>query len=543
MFPHLAFVSVLFQINYLVFILGDPLVQLPIGQILGREATTFEDIHFFAFEGVPYAAPPLGPLRFKPPQPHDNWDGILSTTSLNTTCFQSSMDTDQESEDCLYINIYTPELPSDNNDPSLNVLIFIHGGGFNVGFSQDYLPDLFLRQNIIFVTFNYRLGIFGFASTQDEVIPGNNGLKDQQFALKWTHDNIRVFGGDPNKITIMGQSSGAVSVAHQIAYQNNKGCDPRKRNFSTASLNSDFETNNDSQALLEYLRTVDAKDLDRAGFDAFIIGTSAENYALLQGLIWGPVIEVKNEDAFLTRKMYGMLNAGNFLSVPILVGFNSEESLSMGEDADSLKTLMQQYDDHVEWLVPKDMHILDNPGLKTMGETIRNMYTGGNLYVDNLAASITCFSDNILNRAVLKYAELFSSFSDAYFYQFSYDGQLGPRFPHYDGAATVNHAFEMFYLLCYQMNCDISDYPDSDRLNRERLLALWSNFIKYQNPTPEPIELLQNVTWPLLDTSDGNFYYLDINENLEIKNHPKEGRYKAWEEVYQNLPYDDFDTY
>ncbi|KAJ3652642.1 hypothetical protein Zmor_018589 [Zophobas morio] len=560
MFPCLAVVFILLQI---AFTYSELLVHLPTGKILGRKATTLQNIDYFVFEKIPYAAPPVGSLRFKPPQPHDSWDGILNTTSLNTTCFQTSRDVDVQSEDCLYINVYTPQLPDKNCEASLNVVFYIHGGGFTDGFPQPFTPDLLINNNIIFVTFNYRLGIFGFLSTQDDVIPGNNGLKDQQYALRWTHQNIHLFGGDPNKITIMGHSSGGASIAYQLSNPKNKGLfqgailqsgtylipgcfqrDPRKIAFATAArLNSHFKTNNNSQDLLEYLRTLDSKTLAKAGADAFKIGNDPENFYLFQGFVWAPVVEVKNENAFLTEKMYGLLKAGNFVSVPILIGHNSEESVSFASDMAAFKKQMQVYDDHVDWLVPKDMQILDIKDSTTMGTSIRNIYTRGGAFADNLRDAVKYCSDTSLNRGIIKYAELFSKSSTAYFYQFSYDGQLGHRDAPFNDTERVGHGAELSYLFCYRMSCDISSYPETDRLTRERLLTLWTNFIKYQNPTPEPSKLLQNVTWPPVKTDDGNFYYLDINENLKIKNHPKEERYKAWNALYDSLGYDDFDTY
>ncbi|KAJ3652654.1 hypothetical protein Zmor_018601 [Zophobas morio] len=148
--------------------LGDPMVELPNGQISGREAATAENIPYYIFEGVPYAAPPVGELRFKAPQPVATWEGY----------------NDNESEDCLFINIYTPELPSEGSSGTLPVMFFIHGGGFLDGSAVGLGPDLFINNGVILITINYRLGFFGFVSTEDEVIPGNTGLKDQRFAIQ-----------------------------------------------------------------------------------------------------------------------------------------------------------------------------------------------------------------------------------------------------------------------------------------------------------------------------------------------------------------------
>ncbi|RZC41742.1 COesterase and/or Abhydrolase 3 domain containing protein, partial [Asbolus verrucosus] len=201
--------------------IGDknPLVLLPNGLIRGREAVTIENKTYYTFQKIPYATPPTGELRFKPPQPPQNWDGILNTTNIDVICYQTTSNSSTESEDCLFINVFTPKLPSENNSVSLPVLFYIHGGGFVEGSSLYFQPDLFINNDIVFASINYRVGVFGFLSTQDEVVPGNMGLKDQFLALQWAHDNIKLFGGDPEKITIYGESAGSASCAYHLLNQ------------------------------------------------------------------------------------------------------------------------------------------------------------------------------------------------------------------------------------------------------------------------------------------------------------------------------------
>jgi carboxylesterase type B len=176
----LFFVVIVLQVNFLI---ADPLVQLPNGLIQGREATTFANKSYFAFEKIPYASPPVGALRFKAPQPAQDWDGTLNATHLDVSCFQS-LPGASHSEDCLFVNVFTPELPVNGDNVSLAVMFYIHGGAFAVGSSMDAPPDLFVNNDVVLVTVNYRLGPFGFLSTQDDVIPGNNGLKDQLLAIQ-----------------------------------------------------------------------------------------------------------------------------------------------------------------------------------------------------------------------------------------------------------------------------------------------------------------------------------------------------------------------
>uniref|UniRef100_A0AC35GXD9 Carboxylesterase type B domain-containing protein n=1 Tax=Panagrolaimus sp. PS1159 TaxID=55785 RepID=A0AC35GXD9_9BILA len=178
---------------------------------------------FAVFKGIPYAAPPVGSLRFQKPEPPAKWRGVMNATQYSPMCAQRSRTkaTDPShlyrvhiSEDCLYLNVFAP--PQFTND-TYPVIVFIHGGAFQSGSSSDYPQDAilnnFVSRKIIFVSINYRLGPLGFLSTGDEILPGNFGLWDQILALQWVKLNAHVFGGDRNNIMLMGQGSGASSAS------------------------------------------------------------------------------------------------------------------------------------------------------------------------------------------------------------------------------------------------------------------------------------------------------------------------------------------
>ncbi|KAJ3652655.1 hypothetical protein Zmor_018602 [Zophobas morio] len=268
-----------------------------------------------------------------------------------------------------------------------------------------------------------------------------------------------------------------------------------------------------------------------------------EDLEISQGFYWAPIVEVKNPDAFLTRKMYGLLQAGSVLQVPILVGVTSEEGLLFDQDAQGLQNRMAAYDQNLGWFVPNDLEITDQNQRTQMGSAIRDLYTGGEPLANHLGDAVRYSSDTSFTRSVIKHAELFSKVAETYFYTFSYDGQMGGGNIHYDGAESVGHSEELGYLFCSGDGCNGNNFPEADRVTRQRLIKLWTDFAKYRNPTPEASELPQNIIWPAVSTDNGDFYYVDINENLEIKNHPKEATYDAWVELYNSLGYDDFDTY
>ncbi|XP_063925261.1 juvenile hormone esterase-like [Zophobas morio] len=552
----------LLTIFQMVLAIEDPVVELPNGKILGRQATTYTNTPYYAFQKIPYAAPPVGELRFKAPQPADPWDGILNTTYLDVSCYQGGLESD--SEDCLFVNVYTPTLPADNQNASLPVMLFIHGGAFIEGWSLDYQPDLFIDNEVILVTINYRLGVFGFLSTGDEVVPGNNGLKDQRLAIQWTHENVHLFGGDPEQITIFGESAGSASVAYQLLDQSSEGLfraailesgsflspwadqrNARRIAFETAGiLNSTFSTSEDSNALLEFLQSVSADDLDAAAQQYRATVSTPWDNDVSQGLVYAPVIEVKNPDAFITKKMYGLLQAGNILKVPVIMGINSEENLLFNQDPVALQSTLEAWDNNLDFIVPNDMQITDSQQHADMAKSIRDIYTNGEPFGTRLGDGVRYSTDNTFSRPVTKHAELASAFTEIYFYQFSYDGLPGGISIHYDGAESVGHAEELSYLFCVSaMGCSFSDFTESDTVTSQRLIKLWTNFAKYQNPTPEVSELFQNITWSKLSVENGDFLYLDINEQLEIKNHIKAEVIQKWNNLYESLNFTDFDTY
>jgi para-nitrobenzyl esterase len=175
------------------------------------------------FRGIPYAAPPVGPRRWAPPEGAPAWQGIRSALSFGSPAPQSPRDGDPRlSEDCLYLNVWTPAASSSE---ALPVLFWIHGGSFTIGSGSEALYDCaaLAETGIVAVTVNYRLGALGFlahpelSAASPNLSSGNYGLRDQLAALAWVRDNIAAFGGDPGAITVGGQSAGALSVCALLA--------------------------------------------------------------------------------------------------------------------------------------------------------------------------------------------------------------------------------------------------------------------------------------------------------------------------------------
>ncbi|UYV78930.1 BCHE [Cordylochernes scorpioides] len=195
----------------------------PDWEIVGRRVNV-KGVAMESYLGIPYAQPPVGPLRYKKPEAIENFPDYFEAFNFASSCHQirlvvqdyisednSVFEKVPMDEDCLYLNIWTPSSSSDDRKP---VMFWIHGGAFLFG-SGGYIYDgsvLGALGDVVIVTINYRLGSFGFLVSETEDAPGNMGLYDQLMALRWVHDNIEYFGGDPDKITVFGESAGGISV-------------------------------------------------------------------------------------------------------------------------------------------------------------------------------------------------------------------------------------------------------------------------------------------------------------------------------------------
>lgn len=215
---------------------ASPHVRTSSGLLAGTRSTVRgKDVD--AFLGIPYAEPPIGNLRFRKPLPAPDWDGTYSATSKPTPCWQLDLRVTEDaflnystaSEDCLYLNIWRPTAPCRNSEScgaKLPVFVFIHGGAFQWGDAALFFYDgsnFVSMSDVVFVTFNYRVGILGFLSAEDPELPGNMGLWDQNLALKWVQKNIAHFGGNPDEVTLAGHSAGGISAGMHAVSPHSKG--------------------------------------------------------------------------------------------------------------------------------------------------------------------------------------------------------------------------------------------------------------------------------------------------------------------------------
>lgn len=302
---------------------NDP-VKLDSGQVSGIAGATPE---MRIYKGVPFAAPPVGHLRWRVPQPVAHWDGVRLANAFGPICMQNAAGggVDQKvSEDCLYLNVWTAAKSAGEKRP---VMVWIYGGGYNVGSGSqpEYDGEALARKGAVVVTINYRLGVFGFFShpdltrESDRRGAGNFGLLDSISALQWVQKNIAAFGGDPKRVTIMGESAGAGLVANLMVSPQAKGLFHRaigeSSSWTTATIGRLSTLAEAEQAGMKFADGLGAKSLAD-------LRSKPADQILKAGRGAGPIV-----DGWSIPDDPGKVFAqGKQNDVPVLVGSNRDES-------------------------------------------------------------------------------------------------------------------------------------------------------------------------------------------------------------------------
>lgn len=287
-----------------------------------------------AFLGIPYARPPVGPLRWRPPQPLAPWREPFDATGFGPDFPQApnaALRAPRQDEDCLRLNVWTP---SGAREGSLPVMVWFHGGGFVAGSGSDVRCDgrALAAHGAVVVTFNYRSGLFGFlahptlSAESDEAVSGNYGLLDQMAALRWVRDNVSAFGGDPARVTAFGVSAGSASIALLLVSPRARGLFDRAILHSPGScrpLASLADAERAGLALgddLEALRALSAPEL---------FARTPLLVPKMRGLTVPRVLRPIRDGAVIPRDELPALAAGAFQAVPTMLGTNADEGTKL----------------------------------------------------------------------------------------------------------------------------------------------------------------------------------------------------------------------
>ena len=292
------------------------------------------------FRGIPFAAPPIGEWRWRAPQPVRPWKGVLKTTGFGSRCMQAPVFSDMifrdradrpMSEDCLYLNVWTPAKSAEDRLP---VMVWFYGGGFQAGSSSEprYDGENFAKKGILVVSVNYRLGVFGFFSHPELTrasgvhASGNYGLLDQIAGLRWVKQNIAAFGGDPEKVTIAGESAGSLSVSALMASPLAKGLfrgaiGESGAFFGRPPAGSAIETLGETETTgVKFAESAGVKDLAalRAKSAEELLGAAQKDRSLR---FWPSV-----DGYVLPNEVATIFAEGQQAHVPLLAGWNGEEA-------------------------------------------------------------------------------------------------------------------------------------------------------------------------------------------------------------------------
>jgi para-nitrobenzyl esterase len=456
------------------------LVTIKDGKIQGDEQG--DAVRFLK---IPYAKPPVDDLRWKAPVKNVSWTGTRHEEGFSTPCPQPMSDQSPASldEDCLYLNVWRPKAGTSKPAP---VLFWIHGGGFTTGSAADLVPTStdalwyngqpFAERGVVVVTINYRLGVFGFfahPALKDEGSPvGNQGLLDQRLAMQWVKSNIAAFGGDPNNVTIAGESAGAGSVCmHTVspgsrglfhrAISESGGCTARQSTDKTA-LNASLEKfaadhgceGDDALACLRGKppsELVSMQMVDRGmGMDALRMQFS-----------FGAVVD--GEGGFLPEPALDLYNAGKVAKVPYLLGTNTEEAnlyflraaVPMNEE-EYTNAIKSKYGDHADRLL--ELYPLS----KFDGDTRKAM---ARIATDS---GLVCGTHDTARRAV-------EAGLTVYMYNFNIPWSIARDALGPSHASEISHAFGTPYMETDQKVADVGKVMN----------AYWANFATKGDPNYE----------------------------------------------------------
>jgi para-nitrobenzyl esterase len=328
---------------------SNPVLTIEGGKVIGVQTPTKGVI---AYKGIPYAAPPVGDLRWKEPQPVVPWNGVKVADKYGPAAEQVTWDPQSFygrewrasgsapfSEDCLYLNIWTPAAGQTNK--KLPVAMWIHGGGYREGFA--YEPEMdggeeWASHGVILVSVTYRLGILGFFShpllsaESPHGVSGNYGILDQIAALKWIHNNIEQFGGDPNNITVFGQSAGAGSVQILCASPLSKNLISHAISMSGGGL-SDFSLGGGlldsvqmaNKRMMDYFKKTTLKEMRAIPFDSLLQMTKEYSAVINKQIFWSPVIDNYVSEGTFSQEA----KAGKIADIPYMFGCTANDLFDM----------------------------------------------------------------------------------------------------------------------------------------------------------------------------------------------------------------------
>jgi len=532
----------------------DNLVKTAKGHILGSRETQIDErqnksVTWTSYFDIPFAEPPVGNLRFAPPVESSSWHCVRDARiSEDKICPQIELNLNgglhpKSNEDCLYLNVYVPETVTDQLLP---VLVWIHGGGYMTGdgTSDRYGPLLYLSHDIIVVSVRYRLGSLGFLSLGTEDVPGNAGVRDQLMALKWIQENIMEFGGDPGLVTVNGQSAGSFATSYHLMSPIASGL------FKRAILQSGAGGFSPSYHYFTRERAVKfgteaAIELGclRLSLDATIeCMRDREVFSILSTTYFNELMAYPSIDAehidppYLPDKPINIMSRGDYAKdLDIMIGFVEDESLIGTQiflPAPDLFGVVKELWDiagpyallqkHTSEITPEDIEL---------ATTILNRYCGPleDLSMEKFDNFTKMADDSFFLYGIYKLLDLHmkQSTGNTYYYRMKYYGENHNIWaPGIDTVPGVGHSDELYLQWTHK---DMEEYHLNAEDSKVSLMmtTLWSNFVKFGNPTPDISQF--GLTWDPVTQEEKKFLVIDSELMMDTMEEDFQSRMDFWD--------------
>ncbi|XP_017783909.1 PREDICTED: venom carboxylesterase-6-like isoform X2 [Nicrophorus vespilloides] len=524
------------------------------GKIQGKYMPINSGKEIRAFLGVRYAKPPIGELRFMPPQPLEKLQGVQMATTIHASCPQVITyipgSQFEGEEDCLYLNVYAPKV----SNKLLPVMVYIHGGGFLFGGGNTLThgPDKLLDEEIVLVVINYRLGPLGFLSTADEVVPGNNGLKDQTMSLRWVQEHIQYFGGDPTQVTIFGESAGGASTHFHVISSLSKGLFQTSISqsgsaFCPWALSSPREAydlgrkiakllecpTESSEEMVKCLKTIDVKRF-------FQVQAQFLHWDVDPLTIFVPVIEIDHDGAFISKHPENIIKSGEVNRVTWITGLTKDEGAIrccgiVGRGR------FDEFKRDFDKITPASLFYKGRVSSeKTYTKKIRDFYFKKEFSVQQ---TTHMYTDGLILMSLQKALNLHRKYSKIplYFYLFNYSGSMTftEIFGDKDNDYGVCHADELIYLFPYEDVFFGGRKPsENDVLMTKTLTKLWTNFAKYKQPTVSDSNW-SHAQWEPVQTDSNEYFYIGGPDEFKMDANMFPERVQFWNELQASSEYKD----
>ncbi|XP_017883229.1 esterase FE4-like [Ceratina calcarata] len=526
-----------------------PLVAAPIGKIRGSILTSRLGRKIYSFRGVRYGEPPTGHQRFQPPIPAKDWENVFDASEEGPSC--PYPDGVLQSEDCLRLNVYTTKLPSKTENVSRPVMIFIHPGGFYSFSGQSVLwgPQYIMDQDIVLVTINYRLGALGFLSTGDSLLPGNMGLKDQVAAFRWVQRNIGAFGGNPNSVTLVGDSAGSFSIMLHMVSPMSTNLFHRAICMSSSAMGPDpystISQNGQKELAKKQAELIGCPTDTTGSMLLCFYSKPVENFTNTLGslfdwyqtpiLLGKPTVEPESSktERFLTAQPYDLIVQRKFTNdVPLILGVTQDEFGGIAY----LYTdpVLRELDQNWTTLAPiVFQYERDTPRSNYISKELRKFYFKDQpIDKNNLKGLHDIYTDSIVTFPMYRAAKLFATYSDrpVYFYKFTYQGRYSFRMYNDTTPIDVDHQDDLQYIFYIKQLFPYFESNAPEIPMVEIMTGIWSSFVKTGEPIPKDNDKLKNVKWSTYVPAQTNF--LDINLQPTMKNVFFPERMREWEKLF-----------